>query len=399
VIVPATLTFEMTGGFIQGNGTLTVAGPFNWSGGSMTSGGTTECQGPLNVTGSTARTMSQRTLNTHGATTWATTGSLTLSSAASIHNFGTWDFQSDAGILAGGGGATGFVNSGTFRRSSGMGTATVAPPFANSGTVDVQTGTLSATNYTQTAGTTKLTGGTLASGANIAIQGGTLAGTGTVSGPVVVSGTGALAPGLSAGTLSLGGTYTQQAGGAFNVELGGTPGNQFDHVHVTGAASLSGALNVTLIGGFVPSSGDSFTILTYPSRTGAFTTNLPETGCTGWQVSNGGTSLTITARSVPAEMSGLTFSNRTTMSWAAAPLHSGTTYDLLRGLLSALPVGPGAGETCLASGVAATAASDPAVPAAGKGFWYVVREKVVGCGTGTYGFATSGAERTSSACP
>ena len=77
---------------------------------------------------------------------------------------------------------------------------------------------------------------------------------------MIVSGTGALTPGLSPGTLSLVGSYTQQGpGGAFNVEIGGTtPGSQFDNVNVSGAgsvATLAGVLNVSLVNSFVPAPG------------------------------------------------------------------------------------------------------------------------------------------------
>src|SRR5206468_1218555 len=143
-----------------------------------------------------------------------------------------------------------FANSGTFRKSVGTGTTAVSIPFTTSGAVDVQTGTLnvSSSSYTQTAGITKLTGGALTSTSNINIQGGSLAGSGTVTGPVIVSGTGVLSPGLSPGLLSLAGNYTQQGpNGAFNVEIGGTAAGSFDRADISGTgavATLAGILNV-----------------------------------------------------------------------------------------------------------------------------------------------------------
>ena len=41
---------------------------------------------------------------------------------------------------------------------------------------------------------------------------------------------------------------------------------------VNGLATLDGALDVVLVGGFVPNLGDSFQILTYASQTGTFGT-------------------------------------------------------------------------------------------------------------------------------
>jgi hypothetical protein len=396
------LTFSMSSGTMSGTGNLILLGPFNWSGGLLTSAGSTTCNGALTVSGTAALSLGQRILNVNAATTYTGTGTLTLSNGATINNNGTWDAQSDVTIAAGSGAGSSFKNFGTFRKSAGAGTTTVQPPFTNSGTVDVQSGTLSAASYSQTAGTTKLTGGAFTSAANIAISGGSLAGSGSVSGPVVVSGTGALAPGLSAGTLSLGGAYTQQApSGAFNVELGGlTPGTQYDRVDVMGAAALAGVLNVSLIGGFAPAPGDSFTIMTYASRTGTFTVSLPAAPCVDWQVTYGATALVLTALAAapPVEIAQLTATNATTLAWTAGSA-AGIVYDVMRGDLGTLPVGPGAGETCLATGIATATTSDSTPLAPGAGFWYVVRGRVAGCGTGTYGFATDGVERISTACP
>jgi hypothetical protein len=82
---------------------------------------------------------------------------------------------------------------------------------------------------------------------------------------------GAVAPGLSAGTRSFTGAYTQASDGDFQIEIGGTTaGTQYDRLAVSGAASLAGQLHVSLISGFVPGAIDTFTILTSASRTGTF---------------------------------------------------------------------------------------------------------------------------------
>ena len=65
----------------------------------------------------------------------------------------------------------------------------------------------------------------------------------------------------------------QEAGGTLQIELGGlTPVSQYDRLSVTGAATLDGTLNAVPINGFVPSVGDSFTVLLYGSHTDAFST-------------------------------------------------------------------------------------------------------------------------------
>ena len=61
------------------------------------------------------------------------------------------------------------------------------------------------------------------------------------------------------------------------MEIGGlTAGTQHDQMIVAGSATLGGTLNVSLTGGFMPVSGNTFTIMTLGSRTGTFaSTNLP----------------------------------------------------------------------------------------------------------------------------
>ncbi len=55
-----------------------------------------------------------------------------------------------------------------------------------------------------------------------------------------------------------------------NIEIGGTsPGTGYDQLVITGTATLGGTLNVSLINGFTPASGDTFQILTFASRGGS----------------------------------------------------------------------------------------------------------------------------------
>ncbi len=58
-----------------------------------------------------------------------------------------------------------------------------------------------------------------------------------------------------------------------DIEISGTtPGTQYDRLNVSGAASLNGTLNVILTGGYNPDDGDAFTVMTYASHTGNFST-------------------------------------------------------------------------------------------------------------------------------
>jgi N-acetylneuraminic acid mutarotase len=84
------------------------------------------------------------------------------------------------------------------------------------------------------------------------------------------------------------------------------------------------------------------------------------------------------------------------LAWDAVP--AATSYDVLRGSLSALPVGSSPGtETCLAHPTGTTA-SDDNVPEPGQGSWYLVRARSE-CGEGSWGHESSGSERVSAACP
>jgi autotransporter-associated beta strand protein len=95
-------------------------------------------------------------------------------------------------------------------------------------------------------------------------SGGFLKGTGTVGDVTVLSG-GHVAPGLSPGCLNAGNT-TFASGSNFDVEIAGTngtcPGSEYDKLVVTGTIDLGSAtLNLSLLNGFVPTVGQTYTIV------------------------------------------------------------------------------------------------------------------------------------------
>jgi len=106
------------------------------------------------------------------------------------------------------------------------------------------------------------------------------------------------------------------------------------------------------------------------------------------------------AFAIPPEIAGVAFSSRTSLRWRSRASASGTAtlYDVLRGPLAALPVGPGSDEVCAADGSAATSLGAATAPLPGTGFYYLVRGSTV-CGVGSYGLASAGPERDSNACP
>ncbi|HEX5044289.1 MAG TPA: hypothetical protein VFV75_15390 [Candidatus Polarisedimenticolaceae bacterium] len=419
-------TLAVSGGTLGGTDGVTVPGTFTWTAGTMAGNGTTAALAGIAISGtSTKDLMGSRTLSTSGSTTWAGTGTVRLGSGGNIQNAGTWDVQGDA-ALSNFGAAGAFANQsgGTFRKSAGGGTTTVGVPFTNAGTVRASSGTLQFTSsFIQSAGTTLLDGGTLSATVPLSLQGGSLSGTGTVAASVTSTG-GTVAPGQSAGILLLGGTYTQGAAATLAVEVGGlAAGVEHDRLDVNGAVSLAGTLQVSLIAGFVPADGNTFTVMTFPSHTGTFdTTSVPPLpDGLDWLVHVNPASIVLevyadldhdgvrntidcapsdpTAWGVPVEVAGFAIApDKQTVSWTsqAASAGSGTVYDAVRGLTTQLPVG-GAGESCLLAGSGSNAMMDASVPAVGS-FYYLVRARNA-CGVSTYGTGAAGTPRATATCP
>jgi PKD repeat protein len=92
--------------------------------------------------------------------------------------------------------------------------------------------------------------------------------------------------------------------------------------------------------------------------------------------------------------------DKTTYSWAAATF--ATWYDVVRGSLAALPVGPGAGDEFCFDDLGGTTLSDLTVPDPDTGFWYLSRGENT-CGNGTYGTqgvsGAPGPPRVTTTCP
>jgi hypothetical protein len=98
---------------------------------------------------------------------------------------------------------------------------------------------------------------------------------GVVSGDlnVLIQNEGVLQLGAVNSDAQVGGTAFQQAAsGTLQIEIGGTASNAVDQFNLTGAAALSGELNLSLIGGFVPALGQTFNILAASAISGTFTT-------------------------------------------------------------------------------------------------------------------------------
>src|SRR5262249_29196709 len=218
-----------------------------------------------------------QTLTVGGTLTNAPDGTIAPQSGAAfllnarVDNQGTFAVAEDT-MLSGS-----LTNSGTLTVASVVGPllGVTGGDVANSGTVLIGSGDdLSVGgSYTQTAGATQLDGGQLTTTGLVDLEGGVLGGTGTVQANVLNNAAVDVGQPGSPGVLSIVGDYTQTAGGVLVIEIGGpNAGADFDQLAVTGQAALDGTLTVNLTGGFVPSSGDSFQVLTFGAGTGVFAT-------------------------------------------------------------------------------------------------------------------------------
>jgi hypothetical protein len=151
--------------------------------------------------------------------------------------------------------------------ASGDGSLQVSGNLVSRGTVELggyaEAGTLAiGGTYTQAPGAvSSIAGGTLSAGAVTISQGSRLEGTGTIAASVTNSGT--LEP---TGELALSGDYTQDANGV----LAQYPGTTLS---VAAKATLAGALSIKVNDPCPPSVGSSFTAMTYGSRSGMFTSH------------------------------------------------------------------------------------------------------------------------------
>ncbi len=109
----------------------------------------------------------------------------------------------------------------------------------------------------------------------------------------------------------------------------------------------------------------------------------------------------------PPETLGLQYSvpspDKQTITWL--PNAGAFQYDVVRGDLSALPVGPGGGDEICFDNLAAATVTDAAIPNLGAGYFYVVRGENL-CGGGTYGNThtnpgppLNGPARSTTTCP
>ena len=272
----------LNGGVLSGSASVAINGGFHWMGGTQTGTGTTTLSGAVTLDGGDKHLTGNRQVVSGGTTTLSAANFHIYapgdeSTAPTWTNNGTFNAIDEADIVLQdfGGSRPRVINSatGTFNKSGAATETIISTEFDNAGSVNINSGRLNfAGQYKQTAGNLKLNGGALTTAMALDIQGGRLTGTGTITGDVANNGT--IAPGLSAGSLTIAGDLTLGTSSKFEFEIGGpTQGTQYDFVTEAGVAplNLKGLLSLNLINGFVPTTSQTFAVLrSNAALTGAF---------------------------------------------------------------------------------------------------------------------------------
>jgi hypothetical protein len=305
--VSAGNVITVAGGTLTGPGTLESGSHVTWSSGEI--GGSLINAGMITAAGAGSETLSGTLTNTG---TIDVTGAATIGVApggATINNQAgaTFDFQADATLSNLYANAyaesTTFNNAGTLEMTASIGASIVDYPLNDTGTVQAKSGALSFASVVQVSGST-LTGGTWIVGANSSIS--LSANITTNNANVVLDGPGAAFAAISGmatnngsvsvtggasfttigdlgnhGVLTIGpgsiltvrGNYSQSNAATLTIEVAGpSSSGQFGQLNASGTATLDGTLDITLLGGFVPSLGDVYTLLACSAESGQFAT-------------------------------------------------------------------------------------------------------------------------------
>ena len=269
------------------NGTLGITGA-----GGLSLGSTT--------LGTNFSLVPNRTLNVTNATTIPVGASLaldggTLNTASMVVN-GAFDFSSGtlgitgpAGLAVGAGGL--FGSTAVFNANQTLHVTNTLN--VNSGAYLAVAGGFSAGNLVNNGDLVVINtaiGGPVVNNSAVTVVGsvdfnGLVSGPGNFFGPGTAHFNGGLAPGASPAQVSFEGSLALANTNTLFIDIGGTtPGNgpnNHDQVNVAGSATLDGTLDLVPYNGFVPVSGDKFTVMTYASATGTFSSVVGTTPAPG----------------------------------------------------------------------------------------------------------------------
>jgi hypothetical protein len=304
---PQIATLSLQNGTLTGAGTVTVTGNLSWTSGIMTGNGATNLTGTATLPGGGFSTrLDARTVNNSGTAAVVTGGNFTLANGAVWNNLagGTLVLPDSSQVTASGVIAPAINNAGLVKKDTPFGTAVVAVPLNNTGTVSVAFGALNLTGGGTSTGTFTLTdpvNGVLNIAGKYTVGGGSATGPGFIQvlspGSLTVTGTPSVDKlQVNSGTLTTAAGAVLQVG-AFN--LAGTltgPGT----VNVTGPFNWFGGTmtggGITNLTGTASVSGGGF------NKLDARTLNNAGTATVGI-----GSSLTISGSGVWNNLAGATF--------------------------------------------------------------------------------------------
>jgi uncharacterized membrane protein len=298
------------------------AGMFQWTGGALNlQGNTLTNAGTLTVGSATSSTVEElETRNGNGFNppplpggTLLNTGTILQQGAGTLNLFDTivlnnqsvYQITGDGSISNNGSLPTTFANAAMLVKTGGSGTSQVTPILNNTGTTEADSGMLALSPFTGYPSSDQISGDQLTGGTWVARDGGTLALSRTIhtnDGSLTIDGAGSTISGVQAlavnsgsvtvtnganfsttssldnkgtivlgpaGTLSVAGSYTQEAAGTLDVQLGSAPAaEQFGALAVTKSMTAGGVLRAELVGGYTPTAGDSFTVVTSSGSSG-----------------------------------------------------------------------------------------------------------------------------------
>ena len=143
---PAGITFNQTGGQIQGGNLLTINGVINWTGGklntSLTNNGTFNLASNINV-GENADP--DPVLNNNATFNWNSGDVIFYGATLNNNVSGTFNANGNNQMYQNAGSNL-FNNAGTFTKQNGTGPTTISIPWQNSGTVNINEGELNSNN-------------------------------------------------------------------------------------------------------------------------------------------------------------------------------------------------------------------------------------------------------------
>ncbi len=257
-------TLSLSGGSLQGAGSISVGGTLNWTGGSMSDAGVTaiSSSGSLAISGSSNKFLGRTISIASGATaTMSGTGSIGTLTGADVEIAGTFDISSDDGFFVQNAfGQLNVLAGGTFSKSAGAGTSSAtANAVTNSGTIQVSSGTLALPGFTN-AGVVRID---------------------------------------PAGILHTSAAFVQAKNASLRIGIAGTsPG--VDQGQLQSSAGFTEAGNLTFLNdpSFNPALNTVLTLATYTSHSGAFKTFTNQVLSSGlaYKPSSGHTAFTLKVR-------------------------------------------------------------------------------------------------------